>query len=289
MNSRGGSALQDGVDGGEDHGRVLAAGGGEAGQGGDAAWRRSRCWGRCGRRAPCPRPGTGSPAPWARRTRGPRPSPPAAGRRGPHAAAAAAPGAGGGLLGQPRQHQRHQPVRHAGQHLARPRGAAAGAAGAVVPVVAASAITAQSVKRAQLGDQLARTRRPARSPGAGSCPAGRGRAAAAGARTDRATRAACAGQPRLGEPAEQPVHFLGAAMARAINGAPAAAFDVVGHDSSALITGRGRLTAPAAAATFAASGPSYRPAGANRKAPASHGGQPLARARTAIATPRQGV
>ena len=41
---------------------------------------------------------------------------------------------------------------------------------------------------------------------------------------------------RVGETAEQPVHFLGAAMARAKSGAPAAAFDVVGHDSSALIT-----------------------------------------------------
>ncbi len=57
-----------------------------------------------------------------------------------------------------------------------------------------------------------------------------GRAAPAAARSGRARVRGMSRQRALGKRPSDPVHFLGAAVARAIGGAPAARFDVVGHE-----------------------------------------------------------
>ena len=95
------------------------------------------------------------------------------------------------------------------------------------PVMALAVL--QPVEGAHGGDEVGELAGRREARGAGSCPAGRDRAAPAGARSGPSLSTDIA-ERRLREAAQHPVHFLGAAVARAIDGAPAACFDVVGHE-----------------------------------------------------------
>ena len=135
------------------------------------------------------------------------------------------PGAGGGLLGELRQHQRHVAVRHAGQRLAAARGGSGVGLGC-------GRLGHHSNPWPNRNAQLSHQRRML---------AGRrdlrvhDHVVQVRVGDEQEPLEGCqrlkrhGGQPRLGEAADQPVHLLVAAMRGTKSRAPPAVFHVVGH------------------------------------------------------------
>ena len=190
-------------------------------------------------------------APWARRTRAPRPAPPAAGRRARHAAAAGVPLAPAPASRQARASTSGaEPFRHAGQRLAhcarrRSRG---------LLLWQPRPCHSRSVEAAQRGDQTPRMlAAPAPPPGCKimSYSSGSGSASRRSNSAERRQPTWPAAAPAQTGPDSQSISLV-PRWHGAIDGAPPAAFLTSSVMAiSALISGHGRLTARGAAATLA--------------------------------------
>ena len=159
-------------------------------------------------------------------------APPAAGRRARHAAAR--PGrhrARARTLGRElRQDARVEPFRHAGISISFGNRPIQCRRVRLMPCTR-SILHSSPWNSAQFRRSGQRTRRPARISGRRihSCRSGSG--SRQQPLEQRQLARAPSRQAVLGKAPEQPVHLLGAAVRRAIGGAPAARFDVVGHEA----------------------------------------------------------